>query len=96
VPADEREVDSEIGSFMSRIPPRVKPSTWGHYPLHYVMHLVHAIEVLMYRHPDKQTKAICSNYYLNFVESFHMKPEWRMDMIDRLSEDRMAKGNVVS
>ena len=33
--------------------------------------------------------------YEKIVESLHLVPENRNDMIDRLSEDRIAKGTVV-
>lgn len=61
VPADPREVDYQPGSFMSASPPiDFRPSCVGHYPLHWVMHLVHALEVIAYRHPDPDISCVCA------------------------------------
>jgi hypothetical protein len=100
VPADEREVDAEPGTFMSRhIPLDVKPSAFGHYPLHWVMHLVHTIEVLAYRHPtgrDDQRRGQWLQLYYKFVKSFHLAPECKPDFMVRMAEDRIASGEIVS
>jgi hypothetical protein len=96
-PADEREVDYQPGSFMSRIPPAdFKPSCVGHYPLHWVMHIVHALEVIGYRHPDRVISYQCRCLYADFVKSFHLSEETFTEMRERLCEDRIAKGKVVS
>lgn len=96
-PADPREVDYQPGSFMSADPPpRFRPSSVGHYPLHWVMHIVHALEVIGYRHPDARIQSCCINLYFSFCESFHLPIETFAQMVRRLSEDRIAKGEVVS
>ena len=92
-PADSREVESG-GSFMSRTIPVVRPQAYGHYPLHYVMHLVHAIEIVGYRHPDTEVSDRFNDYYRAFCKSFHLQPESACQMIERLSEDRIANGTT--
>jgi hypothetical protein len=106
VPADEREVDAEPGTFMSRwIPLDFKPSALGHYPHHWLMHLVHAIEVLAYRHPIEDGHSMFSTdrrreywrtLYEKFVKSFHLEIESFTAFTTRMAEDRIAKGEIVS
>lgn len=98
-PADPREVDFEPGSFFTSQPP--KPGTWkaselGHYPLHWYSHVMHAAEVLGYRHPDRVTRSLWYATYVEMAWSLHLQPETKQGMIERLSEDRIAKGSVVS
>jgi len=96
VPADPREVDVENGSFMShKFPIGFKPSCVGHYPQHWVMHIVHAIEIIGYRHPITAWRVPAYNLYLEFCRSLHITAERYTEMIERLSEDRIAKGEVV-
>ena len=96
VPADPRETDSEPGSFhQSKAPDNWKASELGHYPLHWVAHLMHCFEVVAWRHPNAGVRLDAYIIYEKIVESLHLVPENRNDMIDRLSEDRIAKGTVV-
>lgn len=94
-PADPREVGIKGAFFQDKFP-KFKPSEFGHYPLHWVMHVVHALEVIGYRHPNFKTATIAHNAYKNFVHSFHLNCESSHDMILRLSEDRIANNTVVS
>jgi hypothetical protein len=96
VPADEREVDKENGSFMSRrIPLTFKPSALGHYPLHWVTHVMHAAEVLGYRHPEEEIAGAWLAVYAKLCTSFHVPMESFEDFEERMSEDRIASGTVV-
>jgi hypothetical protein len=98
VPADAREVDLEPGTYMQSSPP---PAGWrqselGHLPLHYVSHLMHAYQVVAYRHPDDARRLDAFFVYVTLVEGLHLVTEPRDVMIARLSEDRIASGRVVS
>src|SRR4051812_45559306 len=63
-PADEREVDAEPGTFMSRQdPPDFKFSELGHLPWHWLSHVMHAIEVVGYRHPDMRERRVWGTIY---------------------------------
>jgi hypothetical protein len=98
-PADPREVDYEPGSFFTSKPP--DPATWkaselGHYPLHWFSHVMHSAEILGYRHPDRETSSVWYAIYKKLAHSLHLKIETKQDMIERLSEDRIEKGIVVS
>ncbi len=94
-PADPREVDIPGAFFQSAPPDRWKPSEFGHYPQHWYAHIMHCFEVVGYRGPAPLCDA-AELIYLAFVRNLHLAQESREDMIRRLSEDRIATGEVVS
>lgn len=96
VPADPREVGVVGGFFQPEPPIGWKQSELGHYPMHYVSHLMHAYEVVAYRHPDPTVKLNGMDIYYKLVRGLHLNPESRHAMIERLSEDRIENGTVVS
>lgn len=96
-PADPREVDSEPGSFMSmQIPVDLKVSSLVHYPQHWVSHVMHACQVLAAKHPDEEIASQWAKLYMKFCDAFHVAAESISTMDERLMEDRIAKGTVVS
>jgi hypothetical protein len=95
-PADPREIDIP-GAFFQSAPPIVwKPSQFGHYPQHWYAHLMHCFEVVGYRHPTAHVQATAFAIYRRLVKNLHLTAETREEMIARLSEDRIASGEVVS
>lgn len=95
-PADIREVDIP-GSFFQSVPPRHwKASQFGHYPQHWYAHIMHAFEVIGWRHPDLSVRASALIIYRKFVHNLHLEPEIFEQFVKRLSEDRIASGTVVS
>jgi hypothetical protein len=95
-PADPREVDMPGAFFRSDPPESIKASAFDHLPLHWFSHLLHAIEVVAYRHPDVPTRQRWLRLYDQLVDGLHLWPEERGEMIRRLSADRIADGTVVS
>lgn len=96
VPADEREV-GRPGAFMQPRPPENwKPSEWGHYPQHWLAHVMHAAHLCYIAHPEIEHRNNCSMIYHRIVNSLHLRPEPVPDMMHRLTEDRIANGNIVS
>lgn len=95
-PADIREVDIPGAFFQSEPPEPFKPSEFGHLPLHWYTHVMHALEVISHRHPNANVRAMVIGLYREMVWSLHLEPESSDRMIERLSEDRMATGTVVS
>lgn len=96
-PADPREVDSEIGCFMQSSPPMdMKVSAFGHYPHHWVVHVMHACEIIGYRHPDVAVRGLWTELYTRFCTSLHVNPEQPDQLETRMTEDRIASGTVVS
>jgi hypothetical protein len=96
-PADPREVSREEGAFFMDTPPEnFKPSEFGHLPQHWYSHIMHALEIVGYYHPDPNTKDIGHKLYCEMVHSFHLNIETKDQQWKRLTEDRIAKGTVVS
>lgn len=96
VPADPREVNIE-GAFMQDHPPRSwRASEFGHYPQHWYAHLMHAFEVVAYRHPYDTERANARYIYQKFATNLHLNPEPREVFILRMTEDRIANNTVVS
>jgi hypothetical protein len=96
-PADPREVDYEPGCFFQSMPPSgFRQSSIGHYPLHWVSHIMHGFEIVAYRHPDPKIKAQAMDIYRELVHGLHLNVETFEQMVTRLSEDRVETGTVVS
>lgn len=96
-PADPREVDYEEGAFFMSSPPHVfKPSEFGHLPLHWNTHVMHALEIIGYRHPCEYERHTCRQMYEQMAHGLHLNPETEDQMVNRLSEDRIISGTVVS
>ena len=96
-PADPREVDREEGAFFMSTPPKpFKPSNFGHLPQHWYSHVMHALEIIGYHHPDYSTREIAYDMYSDMVHAMHLNPETRLQQNKRLTEDRIAQGTVVS
>lgn len=94
-PADPREIDREEGAFFMSTPPTpFKPSEFGHLPQHWYSHVMHALEVIGYYHPTEGERAL--QLYMEMVHSFHLNIETKEQQWARLTEDRIAKGTVVS
>jgi hypothetical protein len=94
-PADPREVDYP-GAWFSSTLSDWKPSQLGHYPLHWYSHLMHCYEVVAYRHPSGAVRDKAFVVYVRLVRNLHLNIETIGEMIERLSEDRVAKGQIVS
>lgn len=95
-PADPREVDIPHSFFQSSPPKNWRPSEFGHYPTHWYSHVMHCFEVVGYRHPMDHIRNMAQEIYQNMVHGLHLNIETREEMIERLSEDRIKKGTVVS
>lgn len=96
-PADSREVDQQEGSFFQSQPPfPFKPSEFGHLPQHWYAHAMHGLEVIAYCHPDSDVRRIAEALYQDMVHNMHLNVEQVYQFNTRLTEDRIAKGTVVS
>lgn len=100
-PADPREVGVP-GSFFIPGPPseswlkHTKFSVFGHYPQHWVSHVMHSAEVLGMCHPNAYAAGQWLRVYLQFCKNFHVRPETKDDFLQRMTEDRIATDTVVS
>ena len=97
VPADVREVDREEGAFFMSSPPfPFKPSQFGYLPQHWYSHVMHALEVIGYYHPNPRIANEAFNLYERMVHNLHLNCETLEQQKNRLTEDRIALGTVVS
>jgi len=54
---------------------------------HYSLHLLFALEIIGYKHPDKAVAKIALDYYLALVaDVYHLKPETELDLDTRLQD----------
>ncbi len=58
-----------------------------HLPAHYVMHFLHASEILGYYHPDPERRDMWQSFYLIACKKYHVRPESRAELLDRLEKD---------
>lgn len=96
-PADPREVDAEEGAFFMSTPPSpFKPSSLGHLPLHWYSHAMHCLEIVGFHHPSNDVRIVAYGLYVKMAHCLHLNAETVEQQTTRLTEDRIAKGTVVS
>lgn len=54
------------------------------YPMHFLMHLIHAAQVIAYKHPDVSIRTAWLNFYKHACLSLHMDEETEADMDTRM------------
>ena len=68
-------------------------------PHHFQMHLLHAVEILGYKHPDLQIRAWWRGVYERLVNDLHLHPESEKEMDARLGDSRsgwLARADVAT
>jgi hypothetical protein len=58
-----------------------------HLPHHYILHFVHAAEIVGYKHPDPFVRDVWLGFYNRMCDKFHMNPETEAQLNDRLNAD---------
>jgi hypothetical protein len=96
VPADAREIGIKGAFFQDHPPTSWKPSQFGHYPQHWYAHIMHSFEIVGYMHPRPKIARHGIDIYTRLVHNLHLMPESKEQMLERLIEDRIATGTVVS
>lgn len=89
-------IDIPGAFFQSEPPEKFKPSEFGHLPLHWYTHVMHALEVIGYAHPDQFVARKANDLYVAMVHGLHLNPESAAQQNERLTEDRLANDTVVS
>jgi hypothetical protein len=56
------------------------------YPVHYVMHLIFACEIIGFKHPDSNIREFFNSSYKIMVGALHLKPETEEECDDRLKD----------
>lgn len=68
-------------------------------PHHFQMHLLHAVEIIGYKHPDTETRDFWHKVYLRLVNDMHVHPETESEMDKRLGDSRdgwLARADVAT
>jgi hypothetical protein len=58
------------------------------YPMHWLLHFTHAVEIIGYKHPDHNIRDYWLHLYFRIVKALHMHPETREEMEHRLRDKR--------
>lgn len=58
------------------------------YPMHWLLHFIHAIEIVGYKHPIPSTRKFWFDLYIRIVKSLHLHPEAEWEMDNRLKDER--------
>jgi hypothetical protein len=56
------------------------------YPVHWVMHIIHAYQVLGHKHPTLKAQVRCLGFYNSMCRAFHLYSESGGEMNDRLKD----------
>lgn len=59
--------------------------SFDHYPLHYIMHLIFAVEIVGYYHPDRS--GYWRGFYTLMCSKLHMTTETKAELDHRLNAD---------
>ena len=98
-PADARELDFPSAFMSLTITGDERNSffsDWDMYPMHFIQHLMHACQVIGYKHPSGSRRALFFTIYQRFVHKLHLNPESEIEMDRRLTEDRIARYNAAN
>lgn len=55
-------------------------------PHHFQMHLMHAAEIVGYKHPVHWISQFWREFYFQYVNALHLRPEHKIDMDRRLGD----------
>lgn len=66
-----------------------------HYPNHWLLHWMHACEIVGYKHPDDNIRMEFNSLYIRLVKKFHLNPETESQLDCRLNadEDKFSADN---
>lgn len=63
----------------------------GYVPLHYYQHLMHSLEIIAYKSPDKKLAEIAWKYYFSMVHMLHLNEESESELDHRLQDQPREK-----
>lgn len=58
------------------------------YPMHWLLHFTHAIEIIGYKHPDLDTRTYWMHLYVKIIKSLHLNPETEQQLDFRLQDGK--------
>lgn len=62
-----------------------------HYPLHWVMHLVHAVHIMAAQHPENEVRRVWRALYDCLCDRLHLPPETDVSLRERLADGRRTQ-----
>ena len=62
------------------------------YPVHFVMHVAHACEIIANKHPEESTRDTFNGIYQRIVWALHLRPEPKGYLDSRLGDKRDLVG----
>lgn len=82
------EPDNENDTFMNH-PKDDEVDKFAHrlddYPMHWLVHFMHAVEIVGFKHPDREVRLWWNELYEEMVhEGFHLNPETKEQLDERL------------
>lgn len=75
----EEFMDGIVGEYLT---------TLDELPHHFQLHLIHAIEILGYKHPVPRIRAWWNRVYKTLVNDMHLMPETEEELDQRLGDSR--------
>ena len=101
VPYDPRELEASDKGFMVGFPSRAVEESFpkllkslDQYPVHFLFHMLFAMEVIGFRHPLASVRIIYHERYTLIVRKLHLNPETFAQYQARVEEDRIANNTV--
>jgi len=61
-----------------------------HLPHHFVMHMIHAVEIIGYKHPNQHVAGLWRQFYERLVRCLHLRPETEDALDERLNRDEAS------
>lgn len=58
-----------------------------HYPLHFLLHLLYAVEIVGYKHPKQEVRAVWFAFYASLCSKMHLGFETEAELDNRLLAD---------
>lgn len=100
VPFDQRELEC-LNGFMTGFPNPQAEEAFQAFcenidpmPIHYVMHVLHVLEIIAVKHPDIKVRETYDRRYKRLCDKFHLNPETPEQLDARMNEDRIESGTV--
>lgn len=62
---------------------------FDHYPNHYLIHFLHAVEIIGYKHSDAFKRGVWLHFYLKLVKKLHLMPETEYQLDERLNKNEV-------
>jgi hypothetical protein len=65
-----------------------------HYPHHYIMHVIHAVEIIAYKKRTEPQDVMWLQFYFDLCRGLHLPPETEEGLDSRLNADEMKFGEM--